>query len=97
MSAALQIRMTQLSQSGILARAAAVVVGQLPRCDEPDGGPTGLSVFADHFHDFGGPVLAGFPTGHSTTPLISVPLGVAVRVIGRGAPMLVVDDAAAAA
>ena len=88
--------LTQLSQAGIVARAAAVVVGQLPRCDEPPGGPTGVSVFADHLHEFSGPVVAGFPTGHSTAPLISLPLGVSVRVIGRGSPMLVADDPAAA-
>ncbi len=29
--------LTQLGQCGVLARAAAVVFGQLPRCDEPDG------------------------------------------------------------
>src|SRR5205085_11831579 len=28
---------TQLRQSGVLARASAVIVGELPRCDEPGG------------------------------------------------------------
>ena len=32
--------LTQLRLSGILARASAVVFGELPRCDEPDGQPT---------------------------------------------------------
>jgi muramoyltetrapeptide carboxypeptidase len=32
--------MLQLRQSGLLARAGAVVVGELPRCDEPGGGAT---------------------------------------------------------
>src|SRR5262249_8980199 len=36
--------MTQLRQTGLLAQASAVVVGELPRCDEPDGGTTGRAV-----------------------------------------------------
>jgi muramoyltetrapeptide carboxypeptidase len=86
--------LTQLAQSGILARASAIVVGQLPRCDEP-GGVTARAVIADTFRDFPGPVLIGFPTGHTTTPFVTVPLGVAARVVGRGTPALVFDEAAA--
>ena len=87
--------LTQLSQSGILAGSVAVVIGQLPRCDEPGGNPTGLSVFVEFFRHFPGPVIAGFPTGHTTTPLVSVPLGVDVRVLAGRAPGLVFDEAAA--
>ena len=32
---------TQLRQTGLLARAAAVVIGELPQCDEPGGEPDG--------------------------------------------------------
>jgi muramoyltetrapeptide carboxypeptidase len=85
----------QLGLSGVLARASAVVVGQLPRCDEPGGEVTGRSIFADVLADFPGPVLFGFPTGHTTTPLVSVPLGVWTRVVGQGRPALVFDEAAA--
>jgi muramoyltetrapeptide carboxypeptidase len=87
--------LTQLAQSGILARAIGVVIGQLPRCDEPGGNVTGLSVFADFLRDFRGPVVAGFPTGHSIAPLISVPLGVPARLVGSRRAALVFDDAAA--
>ena len=31
---------TQLRQTGLLARASAVVIGELPQCDEPSGDPT---------------------------------------------------------
>jgi len=88
--------LTQLQQSGVLARAAAVVVGQLPGCDEPGGAVTGRGVVADFFQDFPGPVLAGFPTGHTTTPLVTLPLGVATRVVARQAPVVVVTESAAA-
>src|SRR6185436_16347187 len=40
---------TQLKQSGILGRASAVVIGELPKCDEPEGEPTARSVMADLF------------------------------------------------
>lgn len=88
--------LTQLAQSGILARAAGVIIGQLPRCDEPSSDLTGLSVVGAFFSAFPGPIVAGFPTGHTTTPLLSVPLGVPVRVVGRAQPALVFDAAAAA-
>lgn len=88
--------LTQLRQAGVLARASAVVAGQLPRCDEPGGAVTARAVIADLFRDFHGPVLVGFPTGHTTSPFVTVPLGVAARVIGRGAPALVLEEAAGA-
>jgi muramoyltetrapeptide carboxypeptidase len=88
--------LNQMSQAGVLAKAAAVVVGQLPRCDEPGGACTGKGVVAEHFQEFPGPVVIGFPTGHSTSPLITLPLGVRARVVARGVPSLVVDEAAAA-
>ena len=88
--------LTQLQQGGVLGRAGAVVIGQLPRCDEPDGGVTGRDVMAEVFRGFPGPVLAGFPTGHTTSPLLTVPLGVDVRVVGRASPALVFEVSAAA-
>jgi len=89
--------LTQLRLSGRLARAAAIVFGQLPGCDEPGGTPTARDVILDVLQDYGGPVLLGFPSGHSTTPLISVPLGVETRVVAHPSrPCLVFDEAAAA-
>src|SRR6185436_4664248 len=43
---------TQLAQTGLLARAAAVVIGELPKCDEPSGDPTARAVMADLFAGF---------------------------------------------
>jgi len=88
--------LTQLAQAGILARAAAILIGQLPKCDEPGGEVTGLSVFADLLHDFPGPVVARFPTGHSIAPLVTLPLGIPARLVARARPGLVFDTAAAA-
>jgi len=87
--------LTQLRQSGRLGGAAAIVVGQLPRCDEPGGEVTGRAVVADCLADFPGPVLIGFPSGHTTTPLVSLPFGVRTRVVAAGSPALVIEEAAA--
>jgi muramoyltetrapeptide carboxypeptidase len=85
---------TQLRQSGVLSRAAAVVVGELPGCDEPSGNPTARSVVADLFGDFPGPVLIGFPSGHTAGPAMTLPLGVSCRVVAERRPRLVVEEAA---
>jgi muramoyltetrapeptide carboxypeptidase len=87
---------TQLKQTGLLARASAVVIGELPRCDEPSGQPTARGVMADLFADFPGPVLMGFPSGHATGPSITLPLGVRCRVIAGPRPRLVVEEGAVA-
>ena len=85
---------TQLRQAGVLARAAAVVVGELPGCDEPSGTPTARSVVADLFGDFPGPVLIGFPSGHTAGPAMTLPLGVSCRVVADRRPRLVIEEAA---
>jgi muramoyltetrapeptide carboxypeptidase len=85
---------TQLRQSGLLARASAVVIGELLKCDEPSGEPKGHAVVADLFSDFPGPVVIGFPSGHTTGPAITLPLGVACRVIADARPRLVIEESA---
>ncbi|MEO8257092.1 MAG: LD-carboxypeptidase [Acidobacteriota bacterium] len=85
---------TQLRQAGLLARAAAVVVGELPGCDEPRGDPTARSVIADLLGDFPGPVVFGFPSGHTAGPAMTLPFGVMCRVVADNRPRLVIDEAA---
>jgi len=85
---------TQLRQTGLLARASAVVIGELPRCDEPGGDMTARSIVAELFEDFSGPVLFGFPSGHTVGPAMTLPFGVSCRVIGGGRPRLVIEESA---
>jgi muramoyltetrapeptide carboxypeptidase len=85
---------TQLKQTGLLARASAVVIGELPRCDEPSGEPGARAVMADLFAGFPGPVLIGFPSGHTVSPARTLPFGVACRVIAGPAPRVVIEEAA---
>ncbi len=86
--------LTQARQAGLLAKARAIVIGELPNCDEPSGDPTGRAVMADLLADFPGPVVIGFPTGHTTGPTMTLPLGVACRVIADGRPRIIIEDAA---
>jgi muramoyltetrapeptide carboxypeptidase len=85
---------TQLVQTGLLARASGVVIGELPKCDEPAGDPTAREVMADLFAEFPGPVLIGFPSGHTVGPAMTLPFGVAARVIGGAQPRLVIEESA---
>jgi muramoyltetrapeptide carboxypeptidase len=85
---------TQLRQAGLLARASAVVIGELPNCDEPEGGPTGRAVMAELFADFPGPVVIGFPSGHTSGPTMTLPFGVKVRVLGGARSRVVIEEAA---
>ena len=85
---------TQLRQAGLLSRASAVVIGQLPRCDETSGHATAQGVMADLFADFSGPVLFGFPSGHTMGPAMTLPFGVECRVVASPHPKLVIEEAA---
>lgn len=86
--------LTQLRQTGLLAKAAAVLCAQFPDCDDPSGEPSGRAVVAHHLRDFPGPVIFGFPTGHVAGAMRTVPLGVAARVVANGRPRLIVEEAA---
>ncbi len=73
--------LTQLDQAGILAHAAALVFGEFPRCGEPDGSIAALHVIESFASRFDGPVLFGFPSGHTTGPTWTLPFGVEARVV----------------
>lgn len=84
---------TQLQQAGFFARASALVLGEFPQCDEPGGAPRIRDVLRQLTDGFPGPVLAGFPSGHTTGPMWTLPFGVQVRVRATPAPALIVEEA----
>lgn len=86
--------LTQLRQAGLLAKASAVIIGELPNCDEPSGDPSGRAVVSDLLADFPGPVIMGFPTGHTSGPQVTLPLGVRCRVVSDGRPRLIIEESA---
>jgi muramoyltetrapeptide carboxypeptidase len=86
--------LTQLQQAGVLARARALVFGEMRGCDEPDGRVTAADAIREATQDFHGPILYGFPSGHTTGPCWTLPLGALVRVVGAPSPAVVVEEPA---
>lgn len=85
--------LTQLSQAGILGCARGIVFGELPGCEEPGGGHEIRDVLREALADFPGPVLFGFPSGHTRGPIWTVPFGVDAR-IQTSPPAVVIDESA---
>ena len=85
---------TQLRLAGLLERASAIVFNELPGCVEPGGGVTALDAIRDALTGFHGPVLIGFPSGHTPGSLITLPFGVRATVLGHDSPTLVIEEAA---
>ena len=52
------------------------------------------AVVADCLSDFPGPVLFGLPSGHTPGATLTLPFGVESRVVARGEPVLVIEEAA---
>ena len=86
--------LTQLRLGGVLARASALVFGELPKCDEPGGDPSAVAVIAALSRDFPGPVLFGLPSGHTSGASLTLPFGVSARVVADSTPRVVIDEAA---
>lgn len=85
----------QLQQSGLLARAGAIVIGELPKCDEPGSPITARATMSHALKDFPGPVVIGFPSGHTTGPQLTIPFGVRARVIAdAGAARVIIEEPA---
>jgi len=84
----------QLRLAGILSRAAGIVLGTFPGCDEPGGDPTARATLASILSDFPGPVVFGLPVGHVEGPALTLPLGVRARIIGTATPRVIVEEAA---
>jgi muramoyltetrapeptide carboxypeptidase len=89
--------LTQLSQSGRFSGAAAIVCGEFRGCDEPGGTLTARDIVREFFSAFPGPVVFGFPSGHTDAPFVSMPFGVDVQVIATTSdrPAVVFREAAA--
>jgi muramoyltetrapeptide carboxypeptidase len=86
--------LTQLKLSGVLSRARGIVFGEMRGCDEPTGGPTARDAIVRALNGFPGPVLFGFPSGHTTGPCWTLPLGVTTRLIAGERPRVVIEEAA---
>jgi muramoyltetrapeptide carboxypeptidase len=86
--------LTQLRLAGVLSRARGIVFGEMRGCDEASGCPTARAAITAALNGYPGPVLFGYPSGHTTGPCWTLPLGVTTRVIGGQRPRLVIEEAA---
>ena len=84
--------LTQLRLAGVLGRARAIVFGEMRGCDEPGGELNLRDLLPELLEDFEGPVILGFPSGHTTGPCWSLPLGVRVTVRTSPSPSLVIEE-----
>jgi muramoyltetrapeptide carboxypeptidase len=85
--------LTQLELSGVIAKARALVFGEMRGCEEPGGSVTALDAIRRSTRHFSGPIIVGFPSGHTTGPIWTLPLGVSVTVSTRPQPALVIEEA----
>ena len=84
--------LTQLRLAGILARARALVFGEMRGCDEASGQPRAVDVIRAFAKGFTGTVITGFPSGHTSGPCWTLPLGVRVRVVTAPRPSVMVEE-----
>jgi muramoyltetrapeptide carboxypeptidase len=83
---------TQLRLSGVLSRASALVFGEMRGCSEPEGKMPIHDVLTQLTEDFPGPVLTGFPSGHTTGPSWTLPLGVRVSVRASSQSAITIEE-----
>ena len=78
----------QLERGGAFRAVRAVILGEFPQCTpEPADSPPVRSVVQRFFADFPGPVLWGFPAGHTSRPSLTLPLGTWARLDGGAASL----------
>jgi muramoyltetrapeptide carboxypeptidase len=86
--------LTQLNQSGVLQRAGGIIFGEFPSCDEPTGEHRIQDVLAEFMRDFPGPVMFGFPSGHTNGPTWTLPFGVRARMFTGSRSGVIIEEAA---
>ena len=77
--------LTQLSQAGALRGVSGIVFGEMGSCaPKAEDGYSLEDVLMDALDGFDGPVALGLPCGHSSTPMLTLPLGAPVRLRCHG-------------
>ncbi len=84
--------LTQLKLAGVLNRASAIVFGEMKGCQEGEGGMTAQFVAEQLTEEFDGPILYGFPSGHTTGPMWTLPFGSRVRVQTGAQAAIVIEE-----
>lgn len=72
--------LTHLRQAGKLHRIAAVILGEFPDCEVPQGDETVREVAERIFKPLGIPIAFGAPIGHTDRAMLTLPLGIRARL-----------------
>jgi muramoyltetrapeptide carboxypeptidase len=84
-----------LQQAGKFKDIRGIVLGDFPDCAAPvEGSPTVLDVCERILKPLGIPIVFGAPVGHTTRPMLTVPLGVRARLNASGAGTLEILEGA---
>jgi muramoyltetrapeptide carboxypeptidase len=74
-----------LRQAGKFEGVRGIVLGDFPDCKPPvDGSPTVRDVCTRLLKPLGVPIVFGAPVGHTTRPMLTIPLGVKARLSAAG-------------
>jgi muramoyltetrapeptide carboxypeptidase len=84
----------QLKLAGLFDHVTGIVLGAMIGCDESGGSPTACETVTAFFHDFSGPIVSGFPSGHGDAALWTLPFGVQATLTTQGGPSLIINEAA---
>jgi muramoyltetrapeptide carboxypeptidase len=86
----------QLRAAGVFAHVTGVVFNQLPGCDEPGGVVSAHDAVRHALDGVAGPVVTGVPSGHTASPMLTLPFGVAVTLRAGDGVSLSIDEPAVA-
>ncbi|MGB0035182.1 MAG: LD-carboxypeptidase [Candidatus Acidiferrales bacterium] len=77
-----------LMQAGKFAKIAGFILGDFPECDGPAGSETVRDVASRILKPLGVPIAWGAPIGHTSRPMLTLPLGVRARLSTNGSTRL---------
>ncbi|MFZ0036351.1 MAG: LD-carboxypeptidase [Candidatus Acidiferrales bacterium] len=77
-----------LRQAGKLNGVAGLLFGDFPECEGPEGGATVREVISRVTRKFDVPAVSNIPFGHTSRPMLTLPLGVRARLTANAAPRL---------
>jgi len=87
-----------LNQAGLFAGVRGILLGEFPECEPPVAGSWSVAdVCRRLLGPIGIPVVWGARVGHTTRPMLTLPLGVNARLLARGAGTLEILEPAVVA
>jgi muramoyltetrapeptide carboxypeptidase len=85
-----------LKQAGKFRGIRGIILGDFPECEGPEGSETVRDVALRILRRLGVPTVWGAPIGHTSRPMLTIPLGVRAELSSAGAGSLRIAEAACA-